>query len=90
MPIHKRTLRRLELYRVRGQQGRARVDGKERRMTIVEQILLGIGIFGILYVIFAPWLAQIDISKNTKRIAKELEEINKTLKDLKRSAEMKE
>ena len=59
-------------------------------MTIVGQILLGIGIFGILYVIFAPWLAQIDISKNTKRIAKELEEINKTLKDLKRSTERKE
>lgn len=51
-------------------------------------ILIAFGIFGILYVIFAPWLAQIDISKNTKSIAKELEEMNKTLKDLKRSAEM--
>lgn len=51
-------------------------------------ILLALGIFIILYVIFAPWLAQIDISKNTKSIAKELEEMNKTLKDLKRSAEM--
>lgn len=56
-------------------------------MTIVEQIFLGISVFCILYVIFAPWLAQIDISKNTKSIAKELEEINRTLKDLKRSAE---
>lgn len=59
-------------------------------MTIIEQIFLGIGIFCILYVIFAPWLAQIDISKNTKSIAKELGEINKTLKDLKRSAEKRE
>ena len=53
-------------------------------------ILLALGIFIILYVIFAPWLAQIDISKNTERIAKELEEINKTLKDIKSSAERKE
>lgn len=53
-------------------------------------ILIGFGIFIILYVIFAPWLAQIDISKNTKSIAKELEEMNKTLKDLKRSVERKE
>lgn len=53
-------------------------------------ILLALGIFIILYVIFAPWLAQIDISKNTKRIARELEEMNKTLKDLKRSVERKE
>lgn len=59
-------------------------------MTIIEQIFLGISIFCILYVIFAPWLAQIDISKNTKSIAKELGEINKTLKDLKRSAERRE
>lgn len=59
-------------------------------MTVVEQILFGIGVFGILYVIFAPWLAQIDISKNTKSIAKELEEINKTLKDLERSRERRE
>ena len=53
-------------------------------------IFLALGIFIILYVIFAPWLAQIDISKNTKSIAKELEEINKTLKDLKMSVERKE
>ena len=53
-------------------------------------ILLALGIFIILYVIFAPWLAQIDISKNTKSIAKELEEMNKTLKDLKRSVEREE
>lgn len=56
-------------------------------MTIVEQISLGIVVCVIVYVIFAPWLAQIDISKNTKSIAKELEEINKTLKELKSSAE---
>ena len=63
-------------------------------MSNVEQFCFGIlitfGILGILYVIFAPWLAQIDISKNTKSIAKELEEINKTLKELKSSAERKE
>lgn len=63
-------------------------------MTNVEQlffdILIAFGILGILYVIFAPWLAQIDISKNTDNIAKELEEINKTLKELKISAERKE
>ena len=63
-------------------------------MSNVEQfcfgILIAFGILGILYVIFAPWLAQIDISKNTKSIAKELEEINKTLKELKSSAERTE
>ena len=59
-------------------------------MTIVEQICLGIVCLAILYVVLAPWLAQIDISKNTKSIAKELEEINKTLKELKSSAERTE
>lgn len=59
-------------------------------MNIVEKISLVILTLAILCVIFAPWLAQIDISKNTKSIAKELEEINRTLKDLKRSAERKE
>lgn len=59
-------------------------------MTVVEQILLGIVVFVILYIIFAPWLAQIDISKNTDSIAKELEEINKTLKELKSSVERRE
>ena len=63
-------------------------------MSNVEQfcfgILIAFGILGILYVIFAPWLAQIDISKNTGDIAKELEEINKTLKELKWNAERRE
>lgn len=59
-------------------------------MNIVEKISLVILTLAILYVIFAPWLAQVDISKNTESIAKELKEINKTLKDLKRSVERKE
>lgn len=56
-------------------------------MTIVEQICFGILVLAILYVIFAPWLAQIDISKNTESIAEELEEINKTLKTLEEAVE---
>ena len=59
-------------------------------MTILAQICLGLLASGLLYVIFAPWLAQIDIGKNTEKIAKELEEINETLKDLKKSVERKE
>jgi len=60
-------------------------------MTNVGQFIFGILLaLGIFIIIFAPWLAQIDISKNTKSIAKELEEMNKTLKDLKRSVERKE
>lgn len=63
-------------------------------MTTAQQFLFGFLLVILasvsLYVIFAPWLAQIDISKNTKSIADELRKLNGTLQELKEKIEGKE